>query len=163
MQICSRQIHGFSALPPTSSISKSFWVCLRMPIYAMDTSSRISDALASLVKHGQAGLETDNMSSWDVMLPALVGFSLPTSNLPNLSTFTILPMFSHICISMCHNKVAAWDTRSLIYLAVQYLPKDISQFVQFDSVQLTEVHRPEKVRRKARESNSKSWLVQFVC
>ena len=78
-----------------------------MPIYAMDTSSRISDALASLVKHGQAALETDNMSNWDVMLPALVGFSLPTSNLPNLSTFTVLPMFSHICISMCHNKVAA--------------------------------------------------------
>ena len=113
-------------------VYQSFLVCLRMPIYAMDTSSRISDALASLVKHGQAALETDNMSNWDVMLPALVGFSLPTSNLPNLSTFTVLPMFSHICISMCHNKVAAWDTRSLIYLAVQYLPKDISQFVQFD-------------------------------
>ena len=51
----------------------------------------------------------------------------------------------------------------IIYLAVQYLPKDISQFDQFEPVQLTQVHRPEKVRRKARESNSKSWLVQFVC
>ena len=68
-----------------------------MPIYAMDTSSRISDALASLVKHGQAALETDNMSNWDVMLPALVGFSLPTSNLPNLfDVYRFTDVFPHL-------------------------------------------------------------------
>ena len=85
--------------------SRSIWICLYMSMSLCqctgvrggdDTSSRISDALASLVKLLWRRITCQTLDR-DVMLPALVGVSLLTATLPNPDVSSCFPKSACQC------------------------------------------------------------------